>query len=98
MQTGTTHYYVSSCKLVCTPPAFSCHQCLETVHLSMVQDLLIRFKLLRGNKRKFVILDSISGVIQPGRITLLLGPPGAGKTTLLTALSGKLQGVAGLKV
>ncbi|KAJ1259983.1 hypothetical protein BS78_10G197300 [Paspalum vaginatum] len=36
------------------------------------------------------ILNDISGVIKPRRMTLLLGPPGSGKTTLLLALSGRL--------
>lgn len=36
------------------------------------------------------ILNSISGVFVPGRITLLLGPPGAGKSTMLKALAGQL--------
>ena len=48
-------------------------------------------KLLRLNKRKFVILDGLSGRISPGRMTLLLGPPGSGKSTLLAALAGKLR-------
>ena len=63
-----------------------------------MQDILDRLHLRRTNKRKFTILDGISGVIKPGAFTLLLGPPGSGKTTLLTALAGKLQGVGGLKV
>ncbi|KAL0454589.1 UNVERIFIED_CONTAM: Pleiotropic drug resistance protein 3 [Sesamum latifolium] len=37
------------------------------------------------------IIKDVSGVIRPGRITLLLGPPGCGKTTLLKALSGNLD-------
>ncbi|CAA0816517.1 ABC transporter G family member 37 [Striga hermonthica] len=37
------------------------------------------------------ILKGVSGVLKPGRITLLLGPPGCGKTTLLKALSGNLD-------
>ncbi|PWA50242.1 plant PDR ABC transporter associated [Artemisia annua] len=43
-------------------------------------------------KRKNVnTLRSITGIIKPSRMTLLLGPPGAGKTTLLLALAGKLD-------
>jgi ABC-type multidrug transport system ATPase subunit len=37
------------------------------------------------------ILDNVSGIIKPGRLTLLLGPPSSGKTTLLLALAGKLD-------
>ncbi|KAL8027252.1 hypothetical protein ABFX02_14G083200 [Erythranthe guttata] len=37
------------------------------------------------------IVKDVSGVIKPGRMTLLLGPPGCGKTTLLKALSGNLD-------
>ncbi|OMO90458.1 ABC transporter-like protein [Corchorus olitorius] len=47
-------------------------------------------RILRPNKFRLKILKSISGVIKPGRMTLLLGPPGSGKSTLLLALSGKL--------
>ncbi len=36
------------------------------------------------------ILDAGSGVLRPGRMVLLLGPPGAGRTTLLKALVGQL--------
>ena len=34
------------------------------------------------------MLDAGSGVLAPGRLCLLLGPPGAGKTTLLKVLAG----------
>ncbi|KAL8147902.1 hypothetical protein AgCh_005286 [Apium graveolens] len=37
------------------------------------------------------ILQDLSGIIRPSRMTLLLGPPGCGKTTLLLALAGKLD-------
>ncbi|KAL2333339.1 hypothetical protein Fmac_014552 [Flemingia macrophylla] len=37
------------------------------------------------------ILNNVSGIIKPSRLTLLLGPPGCGKTTLLMALPGKLE-------
>ncbi|XP_019054935.1 PREDICTED: pleiotropic drug resistance protein 3-like isoform X1 [Nelumbo nucifera] len=50
-------------------------------------------KLLGSNHQeaKINILKDVSGIIRPGRMTLLLGPPGCGKTTLLLALSGKLD-------
>ena len=56
-----------------------------------MQDLLIWVKLLRADRRKFTILDGISGILPPNRICLLLGPPGSGKSTLLRALAGKLN-------
>ncbi|KAL5721281.1 Pleiotropic drug resistance protein 2 [Ranunculus cassubicifolius] len=34
------------------------------------------------------ILEDISGIVRPSRLTLLLGPPGSGKTTLLRSLAG----------
>ncbi|OIW00175.1 hypothetical protein TanjilG_29165 [Lupinus angustifolius] len=37
------------------------------------------------------ILNDVSGIIKPSRLTLLLGPPGCGKTTFLMALAGKLD-------
>ncbi|KAL9325717.1 hypothetical protein ACSQ67_006362 [Phaseolus vulgaris] len=37
------------------------------------------------------ILNDVSGIVKPSRLTLLLGPPGCGKTTLLKALAGKLE-------
>ena len=34
------------------------------------------------------ILDEVTGVLQPGRVTVILGANGAGKSTLLTCLAG----------
>ncbi|CAI5480135.1 unnamed protein product [Closterium sp. Yama58-4] len=42
-------------------------------------------------RRPYPILHGCSGVLRPGRMTLLLGPPGAGKSTLLQALAGCLD-------
>ncbi|XP_044500167.1 pleiotropic drug resistance protein 3-like isoform X2 [Mangifera indica] len=50
-----------------------------------------RFPGTKSKEAKINIINDISGIIKPGRITLLLGPPGCGKTTLLKALSGNLD-------
>ncbi|XP_027181577.1 pleiotropic drug resistance protein 1-like isoform X1 [Coffea eugenioides] len=47
--------------------------------------------ILPNRKKKLTILRDVSGIIKPGRMTLLLGPPSSGKTTLLLALAGKLD-------
>uniref|UniRef100_A0A0E0BQU7 ABC transporter domain-containing protein n=1 Tax=Oryza glumipatula TaxID=40148 RepID=A0A0E0BQU7_9ORYZ len=58
---------------------------------------LSRFSLLAAklgfshHQSKVQILEIVSGIIKPSRITLLLGPPGCGKTTLLKALTGRLN-------
>ncbi|KAJ1267717.1 hypothetical protein BS78_07G078800 [Paspalum vaginatum] len=44
-----------------------------------------------SSKASIRILDNVSGIIKPSRLTLLMGPPGSGKTTLLKALAGKLS-------
>ena len=46
---------------------------------------------MRPSTKHFSILENVSAIIPPGRMTLLLGPPGSGKSTLLAALAGKLQ-------
>ena len=65
---------------------------------SIVQSVLQVLRIMKPNKQHFRILDDMSGVLRPGRITLLLGPPGAGKSTLLNALAGRLQDASHLKV
>ncbi|KHN25181.1 Pleiotropic drug resistance protein 2 [Glycine soja] len=57
--------------------------------LNVIEGALGYIKLLPHNKRVVKILQDISGIVKPSRMTLLLGPPGSGKTTLLQALAGK---------
>ncbi|XP_073017629.1 pleiotropic drug resistance protein 1-like [Primulina eburnea] len=48
-------------------------------------------RILPSNKKQLLILQDVSGILKPCRMTLLLGPPGSGKTTLLLALAGVLD-------
>ncbi|PKI53076.1 hypothetical protein CRG98_026537 [Punica granatum] len=50
-----------------------------------------KFSCLTRNEARISIIDGVSGIIKPGRMTLLLGPPGCGKTTFLKVLSGILH-------
>ncbi|KAL0738241.1 hypothetical protein Bca4012_014451 [Brassica carinata] len=42
-------------------------------------------------EKNISILNGVSGIVRPKRMTLLLGPPSCGKTTLLLALAGRLD-------
>ncbi|KAH6803219.1 pleiotropic drug resistance 4 [Perilla frutescens var. frutescens] len=59
--------------------------------INMAEALLRQLRIYSGNRTKLTILDDISGIIRPGRLTLLLGPPSSGKSTLLLALAGQLK-------
>lgn len=53
-------------------------------------DLTIeRLSVSLGKRR---VLDSVSAVFRPGRVTAILGANGSGKTTLVKALAGLLAG------
>lgn len=65
---------------------------------NFIEEWLVRFRLLKSDRRKFTILDGVSGIIPPHRICLLLGPPGSGKSTLLKALAGKLKDSSSVRV
>ncbi|GMN37310.1 hypothetical protein TIFTF001_006704 [Ficus carica] len=60
--------------------------------ISGIVEIFVGFlPIFKSKKQKLTILKDVSGVIKPGRMTLLLGPPSSGKTTLLLALAGKLD-------
>ncbi|KAJ9692496.1 hypothetical protein PVL29_011517 [Vitis rotundifolia] len=74
--------------------AFVGSRALPSFHnfiFNKLEGILNAVHILPSKKRKFTILNDVSGIIKPRRLTLLLGPPSSGKTTLLLALSGKLD-------
>ncbi|XP_078443948.1 ABC transporter G family member 36-like [Wolffia australiana] len=77
-----------------TAEAYIGGRALPTVFNSTVNVLEAAANTLRilpSRKKQISILQNVSGVIKPRRLTLLLGPPSSGKTTLLLALCGKLE-------
>lgn len=54
--------------------------------------------LKTAGKKTVKLLDDVYGVLKPGRMTLLLGPPGAGKSLFLQTLSGRLRHRSDLQV
>ncbi|ESW14206.1 hypothetical protein PHAVU_008G261600 [Phaseolus vulgaris] len=56
-----------------------------------LEGIFTKMRLCQPKRHSLTILNDVSGVIKPGRMTLLLGPPGAGKSSLLLALAGKLD-------
>ncbi|KAG0454790.1 hypothetical protein HPP92_024082 [Vanilla planifolia] len=59
--------------------------------INVLEGFANHLHILPSRKRPITILDDVSGIIKPRRLTLLLGPPGSGKTTLLLALAGELE-------
>ncbi|KAK1576082.1 hypothetical protein Q3G72_010784 [Acer saccharum] len=60
-------------------------------HINIIEGFLNYLHIIPSRKEQLKILNNVSGIIKPSRLTLLLGPPGSGKTTLLLALAGKLD-------
>ncbi|KZV43181.1 Pleiotropic drug resistance 12 [Dorcoceras hygrometricum] len=59
--------------------------------LNVLEGFLSYLHILQSKKKHVTILEDISGIIRPCRMTLLLGPPSSGKTTLLLTLAGQLD-------
>ncbi|KAL9317878.1 hypothetical protein ACSQ67_014395 [Phaseolus vulgaris] len=59
--------------------------------MNAMERILGSVNLLPSKKSVIKILQGVSGIVKPARLTLLLGPPRSGKTTLLQALAGKLD-------
>ncbi|XP_057422907.1 pleiotropic drug resistance protein 1-like isoform X2 [Lotus japonicus] len=59
--------------------------------INVLEGFLNYLHIIPSPKKQLRILQNVSGIIKPRRMTLLLGPPGSGKTTLLLALAGKLE-------
>ncbi|KAF7137708.1 hypothetical protein RHSIM_Rhsim07G0150000 [Rhododendron simsii] len=59
--------------------------------VNIFQGFLNYLHIIPSRKLPLAILQDVSGIIKPARLTLLLGPPSSGKTTLLRALAGELH-------
>ncbi|XP_022881531.1 ABC transporter G family member 32-like isoform X1 [Olea europaea var. sylvestris] len=57
----------------------------------MTETFSRRLRIFPGRRNNLSILNNISGIIRPSRLTLLLGPPSSGKTTFLLALADRLS-------
>jgi ABC-type multidrug transport system ATPase subunit len=66
--------------------------------LNSAKDALRLVTFQRPPTVPHTILDGVSGVLKPGRMTLLLGPPSGGKSVLLQALSGRLRSGRNLRI
>ncbi|VAH25168.1 unnamed protein product [Triticum turgidum subsp. durum] len=66
---------------------------VKELQKEMTRPLLkVEFKNLTLSLGKRKLLRSVTGELQPGRVTAVMGPSGAGKTTFLNAVAGKVTG------
>ncbi|PON68433.1 ABC transporter-like [Parasponia andersonii] len=79
-------YVEAECRIVRGKPLPTLWNAVKDVILGIT-----RLSSLDTQEAKISIIKDANGIVKPGRMTLLLGPPGCGKTTLLMALSGKLS-------
>ncbi|KAK4428051.1 Pleiotropic drug resistance protein 1 [Sesamum alatum] len=59
--------------------------------INILEGFAAYLHIIPSRKKHLSILHDVCGILKPGRMTLLLGPPSSGKTTLLLALAGKLN-------
>lgn len=77
------------------PTASLCHsrhsklKYLKTYEKCICCAFVQRLVGMRPPTQQLEVLKGLNGVLQPGRLTLLLGPPACGKTTLLKVLGGR---------
>ncbi|KAG2441719.1 hypothetical protein HXX76_003334 [Chlamydomonas incerta] len=68
---------------------------LASAALSILRGCVAPFMMTRsgdaGRTRRRVLLNNVDGVLRPGRMCLMLGPPGSGKTTLMKTLAAQLH-------
>ncbi|XP_023513303.1 ABC transporter G family member 31-like [Cucurbita pepo subsp. pepo] len=57
----------------------------------VIESILSSLRITKSKRHPLTILNDVTGIVKPGRMTLLLGPPGSGRSTLLKALAGKLD-------
>ncbi|KAH0457425.1 hypothetical protein IEQ34_012740 [Dendrobium chrysotoxum] len=58
---------------------------------NMIESVLDMIGIRLTKRTRLPILNNVSGVIKPSRLTILLGLPSYGQTTLLKALEGRLD-------
>ncbi|WVZ88193.1 hypothetical protein U9M48_034740 [Paspalum notatum var. saurae] len=85
----------AECQVVQGKPLPTLWNAVVSTISAVTTTLLLGFNFSRQQTVRRRILDGVSGVLKPSRLTLLLGPPGCGKTTLLKVLAGKRKVTAG---